>query len=68
MAFECFWRDPGESWRFCILEFCHCFAEFFPSDEIIKLLQGATLGDLVKEGGIGGAVGVVYSIDMGGED
>jgi hypothetical protein len=26
------------------------------------------LGNLVKEGGVGGAVGGVYSIEMGGED
>ncbi len=60
--------DPGESWHFCILEFRHCFAEFFPSDGIIKLPQSATLGDLAEEGGVGGAVGVVYLIEIGGED
>ena len=66
-GFECFRRNSSKSRCFDIFCFFDCFTKFFPGDWIIEFPQGTTLGDLGKEGGASGTLGIEHLVEAGGE-
>jgi hypothetical protein len=65
---EHFWWDTRESCCLCIFELTNSAAEFLPGDGVIELPQGGALWDMLKDGGINGAVVVEDLGKVGAED
>ncbi len=65
---ERFWWDTRESCCLRIFELTSSAAEFLPGDGVIELPQGVALWDMLKDGGINGAVVVEDLGKVGAED